>query len=307
MYKTFNNNLINALIVIGILLIGVAFVVDDDFKFSLIILGCGILATSLIVLVGSKKVDKTKMPKEEVVESPRPTTIVDTNVEAMQSQTIASTLIDQDWRYVNAPKGFQFLLNTINCIRNKATENSDVRVRLDKFSSLIYALYVCEPQVISIRKEIDNIRTFCEFQRLFWRDNLNIHYKLPTTFHKTLIYSQSLLFILSDIFNKARGQFFIQCEIIEHIGQVEMQLTYSVRDGEDDITQSVSHDGFENIRNFLKKCYDDKFTFIIGRDMNGTTLSINIDVRQLKRENDNSQLQQADEKDEAETLPKAEG
>lgn len=315
MPKVLNNRASIWMALIAIIIGGVIFAFRQsmDAEISFFIIGfCACMAIISIISLLSKKskiAENNDIIKSETknvatsqfaTEDEAPKAIE----EPQQSQNVAvkensvNLISEAEYDMRKSMANTYLILCAINGIRNKIRdERSETRIRLDKLSNMIYYMYYSRTAIVPLRKEIENIRTYIEFQRLKMRNNLEIKYVLPQSNHKTQIWSLTFLPFLSDIFKNAGDQLRIECKITEHAEVIVFDLTYSTTQNGENTTSTIGSDGFERLRQRLNEKYPDKHFFILNRSLNDTSIKIQIETQQIAQTNTNNNVNDEENKE----------
>lgn len=189
------------------------------------------------------------------------------------------------------------ILCAVNGIRNTIRdEHDEVRKRLDKLSNLVYYMYYSRPMLVPLRKEIENMRTYLEFQRLKMRNNLEIKYVFPQKVRRVPIQSLTLLPFLSDIFRNAGERLKLNCRLAEHEDQITFQVTYSAPQSGAADASLIGGNAFDRLRQRLNEKYEGRHEFSISRTASSTSITIVVDAHDdCNHEQADSQSAESDE------------
>ena len=265
--------LLTQIILFGFLKIGDDVVLGFLSGFGLII--------SLVMLIG---VFKGAGNKSGAIEQPKPIErVAPQHVAEKPVVTVvpekAPTVSPDEYDMRKALANTYLILCAINGIRNLIRdENDTVRQRLDKLSSMVYYMYYSQPTLVPLRKEVENMRTYLEFQRLKMRKNLEIKYVFPNSFRRVQIQSLTLLPFLADIFRKADGRLRMDCRLNERDNVIVFEVTYSMPQDADNSSATIGGDAFERLRRRLSEKYEGRHEFSINRAASSTSIRIQIDA-----------------------------
>ncbi len=185
----------------------------------------------------------------------------------LQLEKVKSDQLQTELKFLRSQYHPHFLFNALNTVYFQIDErNEQPRRTLEMLSDLLrYQLYGAANQQVSVRQELDYLKTYIDLQKLRMSERLQL-----TTFFDPLLDEQEiqpLLFLplVENAFKYVGGDYIIEISARLENDKVRFEITNSVPPYADAAPSHREGIGLENLERRLALLYPGRHTFVIDR------------------------------------------
>lgn len=194
------------------------------------------------------------------------------NRNQIQIQKLKKEKIEVELKFLKTQLHPHFLFNTLNNLYALTLEKSDKAPDVVlKISGLLdYILYECTAEFVPVEKEIMQIESYIELEKLRFGDRLDVNFSARETSLKTMIPPMLLMTLVENSFKHGVSNTIEKSWIHIELKSEQKTLLFSIENSNHKSIKSSSANskgiGLQNLRNRLDLIYKANYTMNVEED-----------------------------------------